>query len=1032
MTTTSPPPSTSAVSAVSAASATSATSAVSAALAATDAARSPESLAPAKILLVDDQPQNLLALEAILEPLGERLVRAMSGPEALKHLLTDEFAVILLDVQMPGMDGFETATLIKEREKTRHVPIIFLTAINKAEQYIYRGYNVGAVDYIAKPFDAEILRSKVSVFVDLYKKNKKVHEQAELLRAAREREVAELKRLGEERYRSLAESMPQIVWTADGAGGLTYGNRRWFDCAGRAPGEAGALAWRAVLPPGDCERFEVEWRRALEAGQNWEAEFRFGSPASGYRWHLVRAVPASDAAGPAASWIGTSTDIDDRRRAEDRLRLLSEASRLLASAPTAEGALGDVARLAVEQLADYCAFDLADEEGAGGEEGGGGGARRVVVVHRDEARTPFAELLLRELDAASGAPFGPGQAMRTGRTQLLTEAPAALREAIARRPELREAYERVGLRSALSVPLVARGRVLGAMTVALAEAGGRLGPDDLVLVEDLARRAALALDSARLYAVAERERSTLAEAHRAKDEFLATLSHELRTPLNAMLGWVQLLRTEDPDPATLKRGLETLERNTKAQAQLIEDLLDISRIITGKLALQPRPVQLAPVLEAAVEVLRSAAEAKGIRLVTSIAPHRGFVRGDTDRLQQVVWNLLSNAVKFTPKGGVVRVVLDEDPAGGARLRVIDDGQGIQPDFLPYVFDRFRQADGTSARAHGGLGLGLAIVRHLIELHGGRAEAHSEGLGQGSTFTVVLPIDEGAGAASEAGADSSPESLSFSSSHLLDGVTIVLVEDEPDGRELLSAVLERSGAHVVAVGSAGEAWDAIERETPTVLLSDIGLPGEDGHSLIRRVRARAIERGGDVPAAALTAYASAEDGAKALAAGFHAHMAKPIEPALLVRMVAKLARRTPPGRPAGEWPGARERGAGELKALERGGAHRACSGGAPGEGGAIYSRGRAQDRPGPRPYQKGASRREALRETGSAGKARAVAELFDAGGSASSASSRSVKDADGSLEACRSADPEAARPPAACRSPLRLELKPIAALAAPGR
>ncbi|HEU4404684.1 MAG TPA: response regulator [Polyangiaceae bacterium] len=845
-----------------------------------------EALAPGKILLVDDQPQNLLALEAILEPLGERLVRASSGPEALKHLLTDEFAVILLDVQMPGMDGFETATLIKEREKTRHVPIIFLTAINKAEQYIYRGYNVGAVDYIAKPFDAEILRSKVSVFVDLYKKNKKVHEQAELLRAARERELAELRRLGEERYRSLAESMPQIVWTADAGGALTYGNRRWFDCAGAEPGEPGALSWGAVLPPDDCERFEREWRRAVAEGQNWEAEFRFGSPGAGYRWHLVRAVPVSDAAGQTSSWIGTSTDIDDRRRAEDRLRLLSEASRLLASAPTVEGALGEVARLSVEQLADYCAIDLVDEAGE---------SRRAVVVHRDGARAPLAELILRELDASPGSPFGPALAMRTGRTQLLAELPPELRAAMGDRPELREAYERVGLRSALSVPFVARGRVLGALTVALAGAGGRLDPDDLMLVEDLARRAALALDSARLYEVAERERHSLAEAHRAKDEFLATLSHELRTPLNAMLGWVQLLRNEDPDAAMLKRGLETLERNTKAQAQLIEDLLDISRIITGKLALQPRPVQLAPVIEAAVDVVRSAADAKGVEIVTAIAPHRGFVRGDPDRLQQVVWNLLTNAIKFTSKGGVVRVVLDEDGAGGVRLRVIDNGQGIRQDFLPFVFDRFRQADGTSARAHGGLGLGLAIVRHLIELHGGRVEAHSAGLGHGATFTVTLPIDEAASAAGEADAEAPPESLSFTSSHVLSGINVILVEDEPDGRELLSAVLERSGARVTAVGSAAEAWDAFEHEVPTVLLSDIGLPAEDGHSLIRRVRGRPPERGGDVPAAALTAYASADDGAKALAAGFQAHMAKPIEPALLVRMVARLARRSPPGR-----------------------------------------------------------------------------------------------------------------------------------------
>jgi signal transduction histidine kinase len=386
------------------------------------------------------------------------------------------------------------------------------------------------------------------------------------------------------------------------------------------------------------------------------------------------------------------------------------------------------------------------------------------------------------------------------------------------------------------------------------------------------------------------------EANRMKDEFLATLSHELRTPLNAMLGWAQVLRLGKLDEAASARALETIERNARAQAQLIADLLDVSRIITGKLRLDFQPVELRRIVEAALESVRPAADAKGIRLAITLGPLESPVLGDSDRLQQVVWNLLSNAIKFTAREGAVEVRLGQNGAS-AEVRVSDTGVGIRPDFLPYVFDRFRQAEGAITRTHGGLGLGLSIVRHLVELHGGTVDVASEGEGKGASFVVSLPMrsalaDPKRGAAVEApqwveegleaGADP------WSGPALLRGLRVLVVEDEDDTRDLLVTALEQCGASVAAAASVADALNRLDEQVPDVLVSDLAMPGEDGFSLIRQVRARPAERGGEVPAAALTAYARAEDRVRSLAAGFQMHVPKPVDPAGLVRLVAALA------------------------------------------------------------------------------------------------------------------------------------------------
>jgi PAS domain S-box-containing protein len=392
-----------------------------------------------------------------------------------------------------------------------------------------------------------------------------------------------------------------------------------------------------------------------------------------------------------------------------------------------------------------------------------------------------------------------------------------------------------------------------------------------------------------------RARKDAEEANRAKDEFLATLSHELRTPLNAILGWSKMMTDSKLGEETQRRALDTIHRSARVQAQLIEDILDVSRIISGKLRLEARPIELAPVVEAAVEAVLPAAEAKGIRLQRVLDSGSSMISGDPNRIQQVVWNLLSNAVKFTPKGGCVQIRLERINSH-VEIIVTDTGSGIPPEILPHIFDRFRQADSATTRKHGGLGLGLAIVRHLVEMHGGTVEAESVGENNGATFTVKLPLialrsvelspDKMAGREHPTEAKNVP----FECAPELEGLHVLVVDDEEDGRTLVAAILEKCGARVTAVGSVAAALQSLQSELPDIILSDIGMPEEDGYSLIRKIRAMRPEEGGQIPAAALTAYARVEDRMRVLRAGFQIHLPKPIEPAELIAVAASLAGR----------------------------------------------------------------------------------------------------------------------------------------------
>ena len=393
---------------------------------------------------------------------------------------------------------------------------------------------------------------------------------------------------------------------------------------------------------------------------------------------------------------------------------------------------------------------------------------------------------------------------------------------------------------------------------------------------------ALRESEARVLATERQARADAEAANRIKDEFLAVLSHELRSPLNPILGWTKLLLSRKFDQAKTAKALETIERNAVLQSQLIEDLLDVSGILQGKLSLNPCPVDLAVTIKAATETVRLAAQAKSICLNTLLEPTVGQVSGDSSRLQQIVWNLLSNAVKFTPTGGRVDIRL-ESIGGQAMITVSDTGKGIKPDFLPYVFDYFRQADNTTTRTYGGLGLGLAIVRHLVELHGGTVKAESPGEGKGATFTVTLPLMKVVPAKGE-------DNISSDDSPNLDGLRILVVDDEKDTLELIVFILEGCGASVRAASSAAEALEALTTWQPDILLSDIGMPQMDGYMLMRQIRAMPPEQGGEIPAIALTAYAGETDQRQVLKAGFQKHLTKPIDPADLAVVIASFTGR----------------------------------------------------------------------------------------------------------------------------------------------
>jgi PAS domain S-box-containing protein len=672
------------------------------------------------ILLVDDQPENLLALEAILEDLGQNLVRATSGEAALRHLLHQDFAVILLDVQMPNMDGFEVASLIRSRERSRETPIIFLTAFGTTEQFMFRGYALGAVDYLTKPIAADVLKSKVAVFIELFRKTEALRQQT----AALQQQTAQLEsinaelQISEERFRSLSTCSPVGVFVTDTQGECIYTNPRFQTLCG--PPEEICHDWLQAIHPEDRAEATATWSAYLQGGQEYSQEFRLRTQKEPPPWGHIRAARMLSDQGQFLGHVGTIEDITERKQAE---------------------------------------------------------AVNARIIREQAAR-------------------------------------------------------------------------------AEAEA-----------------------------------------ANRMKDEFIAILSHELRTPLNAILGWTHLITSRPCDERTVANALEIIERNAHSQAKLIEDILDVSQIVRGKLQLERHPVNLISVVNAALDTVRSLAEVKAIALVADYDADTPLeVMGDAMRLQQVVWNLLTNAIKFTPEQGRVEIRVSTigvseaaDPGNPssqwAQVQVIDTGIGIEPEFLPYVFERFRQADSTTTRTHGGLGLGLAIVRHLVEQHQGQILADSPGHNQGSTFTVRLPHLQGQSLAQPA--HSVPGSAVPTAS--LDGMQVLIVDDDADTLAFLTYLLQSEGAQVVATASAVEALDILHAQSPEVLLCDISMPEMDGYTLVNKLRTQLRDPQAQIPAIALTAHARLSDQQQALAAGFQRHLAKPIEPEALIQTILQLTR-----------------------------------------------------------------------------------------------------------------------------------------------
>jgi PAS domain S-box-containing protein len=691
----------------------------------------------------------------------------------------------------------------------------------------------------------------------------------------------------------LLDTVGQSVVATDFEGNITYWNQAAQSMFGWTSDEVRGRKLLEFLPPPGSESAAREIFMLLQQGQEWRGEFEM-LHRDGRVVPILSAVsPVIDETGRVVGMIGTSTDLTERKKAEEGQRLLAQAGEVLTSSLDYTVTMESVAQLAVPTLADWCAVDILSEEGT---------LQRLAVAHKDPEKAKWGFELSRRYPPDMDSEVGVPNVLRTGLPEITTEITDEILVQNIDDPELLQIIRELGLRSAIVVPLMARGRTLGALTFIYSESGRQYGTDDLELAQELARRAGLAVDNARLYQQAQRARESAEIANRTKDEFLATLSHELRTPLTAMMGWVDLMSNSQLSPEDHQRALEVIMRSTRTQAQLIEDLLDVSRIITGKLRVNVHPVELRPIVEAAVDTARPAASAKKIDLFVSVQAIPIRVAGDEGRLQQVVWNLLSNAVKFTPVGGRIEISLRE-VQGQAQIQVRDNGKGISGEFLPYVFERFRQADSSSTRRYGGLGLGLAIVRHLVEMHGGSTLVESDGENQGAVFSVILPllvasghreaVEENAplplGVLPQA-AENSAAQLPPESGVRLAGMDILMVEDDEDARELLSLVLRREGALVRLAESADEAMELFRQQRPDVLISDIGMPGADGYDLIAQIRSLPVECGCDVPALALTAFARKEDRTRSLEAGFQEHLPKPVESELLILTIQRLAGR----------------------------------------------------------------------------------------------------------------------------------------------
>jgi signal transduction histidine kinase/response regulator RpfG family c-di-GMP phosphodiesterase len=694
------------------------------------------------ILVVDDRPDKLLAYETVLSELNQNLVRATSGKEALRRLLKQDFAVILLDVNMPVMDGFETAALIRQRQRSETTPIIFISAVNDTETHVSRGYSLGAVDYILTPVVPEILRAKIAVFVDLYKKTEQIKRQAE------------------EREKLIREQA--------------------------------ALA---------------------------EAEVR-----------------------------------------QERLSFLAEASNVLAGSLDYLKTFHNLANLVVPRLADFCLVFAADEEGA---------PRQVAIAHPDVEDAPELRQLIDKFPYSPTAQRGAAQVMKTGKAEICCGMDSDSLQEVFPRDEDRKLILSFAPTSLLAVPLKTHDRVLGAIVTVNTGAGRKCGTDELTLAEELAYRAALALDNAGLYKTAQKARAEAERANLAKDSFLAMLSHELRTPLTPVLTSVIALEQEEDLPAETRASLQMIHRNVQLEARLIDDLLDLTRISKGKVQLNLEEVDAHLLLQSALEICQAEIDHKHLSLEKDFAAEKVCLEADPARLQQIFWNLIKNAVKFTPEGGRLGIRTANDE-GQLRVQISDSGMGIDAETLPKIFNAFEQGERTRL---GGLGLGLAISKALVETHKGKLFGESAGKNQGATFTVSFPLAENHSGANAVNPPLSPAARK--------SMRVLLVEDHEDTNRSLTSLLRRRGYFVQAARSVQGALELAAKERFDVLVSDIGLPDGSGIDVMQ-----ALNSEHPVFGIALTGFGMEEDVRRSHAVGFHHHLIKPVD---LNRLDALLQR-----------------------------------------------------------------------------------------------------------------------------------------------
>jgi signal transduction histidine kinase/DNA-binding response OmpR family regulator len=684
------------------------------------------------ILIVDDRPDKLLAHETVLAELNENLVRATSGKEALRCLLKQDFAVILLDVNMPGMDGFETAALIRQRQRSETTPIIFISAVNDTETHVSRGYSLGAVDYILTPVVPEILRAKIAVFVDLFKKTEQIKRQAE------------------ERENFIREQA--------------------------------ALA---------------------------EAEAR-----------------------------------------QDRLAFLADASNVLAGSLEYHKTFHSLAHLVVPRLADFCVVLATEEDG---------GLRQVAVAHSDLVDEPLFRKLAEEFPGSAVAKKGGAHVVRTGQSELCCDMDNGALTDVFDQPEDRELLLSFAPTSFIAVPLKTYDRVLGAIVMVNTSEGRMCGTEELALAEELAHRAALAIDNASLYKQAQKARAESERANLAKDSFLAMLSHELRTPLTPVLTSVLALEQTDGLPKEVRASLQMIRRNVELEARLIDDLLDLTRISKGKVQLSIEEVDAHSLLRNALEICQADIDKKNLALRTEFAAKDVCLEADPARLQQIFWNLIKNAVKFTPEGGRLEIRTQNND-GELQVQVSDSGMGIDAETLPKIFNAFEQGDRMQL---GGLGLGLAISKALVETHSGKLTAESPGANQGATFTATFPVAEHNAETRKNAIPAMPVARK--------SMRVLLVEDHEDTNRSLTQLLRRRGYHVQAAHSVESALAAAAHERFDVLVSDIGLPDGSGIDLMQKLKSDH-----QIFGIALTGFGMEEDLRRSHDVGFNHHLIKPVD------------------------------------------------------------------------------------------------------------------------------------------------------------